>query len=236
MRNSTRRSQRFTGAATISRRAWFRWAAVLLLAAPAIGCMNEMVMLAYLIGGPPSIEPDFDAQTNKSMTAKDVTVAVVCYAPTEVRFDFADIDKELGTYVAHRLHQHHVQVVSPDRIHAWLDENPDWDKAEEIGQAFEAAYVVYIDLENYSLYEKNSANLYRGRSEAIVSVFEMDADGHGEKIYSKEVHSEFPLHAPRSTSEVTYQTFKRQYLSRLSEEIGRLFYEHYFGDNISDGT
>lgn len=199
------------------------------------GC-NYVILAGYLIGGPPSIEPDFDALTKKSMTAKDVTVAVVCYAPTEIKWDFDAVDTEVAKYVTYRLHQHEVQVVNPDRIRAWLDENSDWDEPSEIGSAFDVDYVIYIDLEKFSLYEENSANLYRGRAEGMVSVFEIDDFDGGEKIYSKELTSRYPLAVPRSTSEVTYSSFKRQYLSRLSEEIGRLFYEHYHGDDIQDAS
>ena len=199
------------------------------------GC-NYFVLLGYLIGGPPSIEPDFDALTNKSMTARDVKVAVVSYAPTELKWDFDKIDQELAKYVSHRLGMHKIKFINPTRVQAWLDENPDWDKPEEIGEALEVAYVIYIDLHKYSLYEENSQNLYRGNAEAMVSVHEMDEDGTAEKVYSKEILSQYPLRAPRSTAEVSYTSFKREYLSRLSEEVGRLFYEYYSGDDIPDAV
>jgi hypothetical protein len=201
------------------------------------GC-NYFVLLGYLIGGPPSIEPEFDALTKESMTDKDVTVAVACFTPTDVRFSFENIDHELAKYVTFRLHQHKVKVINPDRVKMWLDENKDWDKPEEIGAAFECTYVVYIDLKAFSLYEEGSANLYRGRAEAIVSVTKMekDAKDQGEVIFSKEVLSKYPLHQPKSTSEETYGNFKQLYLGRLSEEIGRLFYEYYTEDDIIDGA
>lgn len=199
------------------------------------GC-NYVVLLGYLIGGPPSIEPDFDAMTNKSMTDKDIKVAVVCYAPTELKWDFDKIDQELGRYVSHRLGTHGIKFINPTRVQAWLDQNPDWDKAEEIGEGLDVEYVIYIDLHKYSLYEENSQNLYRGNAEAIVSVHEMHEDGHGEKVYSKEILSQYPLRAPRSTAEISYTSFKREYLTRLSEEVGRLFYEYYSGDDIPDAV
>jgi len=207
---------------------------MLLAAVPAMSGCNYVVMLGYLIGGPPSIEPDFDLMTKKSLTDKDKTVAVVCYAPTELKWDFDEVDLEIAKHVANRLFLHKVKVVDPDRVRDWLDKHEDWDKPEEIGAAFQTSYVIYIDLHKYSLYEENSANLYRGRAEALVSVFEMDESGEGEKIYTKEITSAYPLAAPRSTSEVTYARFKKEYLSRLSEEIGRLFYEHYNGDDMAD--
>lgn len=207
----------------------------LLASASFVGC-NYIVLAGYLIGGPPSIEPDFDAQTKKSMTAKDVTVAVVCFAPTDIKWDFDKIDNEIAKYVTFRLHSHKIKVVNPDSVRAWLDENGEWDQPTEIGAAFNVNYVVYIDLQKYSLFEEDSSNLYRGRAEGMVSVYEMDETGDGEKIYTKEIVSKYPLAVPRDTHEVTYSKFKREYLSRLAEEIGRLFYEYYHGDDIPDAT
>jgi hypothetical protein len=115
-----------------------------------------------------------------------------------------------------------------------LDKNEDWDKPEEIGAALGATYVIFIDLHKFTLFEPDSPNLFRGRAEAMVSVVELDENQDGEQIYSQEVTSQYPLSMARSTSEVTYSTFKRQYLGRLSEEIGRMFYEYYNGDDIID--
>ena len=205
------------------------------LLASSTGC-TYMMFLGYLIGGPPTIEPDFDAETKESMTDKDVTGAVVCYAPTEIRYSFEDIDHELSKHVGYRLHQHKIKVISPDRIRAWLDENRDWDKPEEIGEAFKTTYVVYIDLNRFSLYEDGSASLYRGKAEAVVSVWKMDDDGEAEKIYSTEKISKFPQHQAISASEETYQHFKARYLTRLSDEIGHIFYEYTTYDEIGNAN
>ncbi len=207
-------------------------AMALVLCTTMSGC-NYFILLGYLIGGPPSIEPDFDAQTQKSMTEKDVTVAIVCYAPLELQYNFDGLHNDLAKYTTFRLHSHGVKVVNPDRIRAWLDENPDWDKPEEIGEAFDVTFVIHVELHEYSLYEENSSDLYRGHAEGMVTVYEMDEDGEGEKLYSKEITSTYPLRAPRATSEVTFSKFKKEYLSRLSDEIGRLFYEYYRGDDFT---
>jgi hypothetical protein len=211
------------------------WLALALLSLASTGC-SYLLFLGYLIGGPPSIEPDFDAQTKESMTDKDVTVAVVCYAPTEIRYSFEDIDHDVAKYVAYQLHQHKIKVISPDRVRAWLDENKDWDKPEEIGEAFKVTYVIYIDLNEFSLYEEGSANLYRGRAEAVVSVWKMDENNDAEKIYTTEKISKFPIHQPIATSDETYNNFKMRYLARLSDEIGRLFYEYYTYDEIGQAN
>ncbi|MDB5347543.1 MAG: hypothetical protein JWP89_5920 [Schlesneria sp.] len=199
------------------------------------GCRVGL-LLGLLIAGPPTVEPEFDKQTKASMTDKDVTVAVVCFAPTEVRYSFDNIDHELAKYVAFRLAEHKISIVPPDHIRAWLEENKDWDKPEEIGAAFKSTYVIYVDLNEFSLFEEGSTSLYRGRSEAVVSAWKMDDDGTAEKIFSMEKISKFPQQQPVSASEDTYPNFKGRYLSRLSDEIGRFFYEYYLSDEIGAGN
>ena len=183
-----------------------------------------------------TVEPEFDKQTSESVTDKEVTVAVVCFAPTEIRYSYESIDNELAKYVSFRLAEHKIKIVPPDRVRAWLDENKDWDKPEEIGAAFDTTYVVYMDLNAFSLREDGAANLYRGRSEAVVSVWKMDDDGTAEKIFSMEKVSKFPPQQPISEAEETYGNFKARYLSRLSDEIGRFFYEYSNADEIGSGN
>jgi hypothetical protein len=207
-------------------------AAVLLTSS---GC-NYIVMLGYLIGGPPSIEPDYDATTGLSMTDKDIVVAVACFAPKEVLYSFSHVDREIAKLVAYRLHTHSIKTINPDMVQKWVDEHPDWDEADEIARGVGASHVIYIDLTSYTLYEENSHEMYRGRSEGIVTVYELDEDGEGEQVYSKEVISRYPLAMPRASSDISRSGFQGQYLARLSEEIGRLFYEYYNGDDIPDAT
>lgn len=198
------------------------------------GC-NYLVIFGYLIGGPPSVEPEFDKETKESMTDKDVRVAVVCFAPNEIKYSFESIDHELAQYVSYQLHQHKIKVVPPDLVKGWLEENKDWDRAEEIGAFFKTTYVIYLDLNEFTLYEEGSPNLYRGRAECLVSVWKMDDDNHAEKIFSSQKISKYPLHQPVSSGDKTYLNFKGEYLTRLSDEIGRFFYEYYIADEIATG-
>jgi len=197
------------------------------------GC-NYFILAGYLIGGPPSVKPDFDKMTKKSLTDRGVKAVVVCFAPDEIRLNFQDVDKDIANYVARRLFEHKASVVHPDRVQEWLDKHDDWDKPEEIGEATGATHVIFIDVHKYNLFEENSHELYRGRSEVMVSVFEMQKDGTAEKIYTKELTSMYPMETARDQSEISYDRFRRAYLSRLSEEIGRLFYEHFNGDDMAD--
>ncbi len=203
---------------------------VALMAGTLTGC-NYLLFAGYLIGGPPSIAPAFDTETGLSMTDKEVTVAVVCFAPKEVKWDFANIDYDLAKYVSNRMFLKKIKVINPDRIRAWLDKHPDWDSPDEIGAAFGASYVVHIEVNDFSLYEKNSSDLFRGRSDVLVTVWQMDGET-GEQVFTRNLESVYPRAVPRSTYDTKYTTFKREYFEVLSEDIGQLFYEHYNGDDL----
>ena len=194
------------------------------------GCA-QFVLLGFLLGGRPSIEPDFDKQTGESLDVPAVLVAVTCFAPTDMKLDYPKVDSEVAMTVAHRLHQNGIKVINPDVVRAWQDRNRDWEHPEEIGAALEATHVIEIELASFDLYERNSTNLYRGRTEAYVNVFKMDGSGVGDRIYSKELNFEFPTAVPRQV-DLPLQSFKIEYLSRLSERIGFLFYPRENGDMI----
>jgi hypothetical protein len=210
------------------------WLVILAAAVTVLPGCNYFILAGYLIGGPPSVKPDFDKMTKKSLTDRGVKLVVVCFAPDEIRLNFQDVDKDIAKYVANRMFEHKAVVVHPDRVQDWLDKHDDWDKPEEIGQATGATHVIFIDVHKYNLFEENSHELFRGRSEVLVSVYEMEKDGTAEKIYTKELTSLYPMETARDQSEISYDRFRRAYLSRLSEEIGRLFYEHFNGDDMAD--
>jgi hypothetical protein len=203
---------------------------LLLVTAP--GC-NYMLLLGYLIGGPPQEEPQFEKETKKSMTDKDVRVAVVCYAPDDLKYKFENVDHILAKAVSVQLANNKIDVVPYDEIRVWLDENPDWDTAVDIGAEFDVTYVIYVDVSDFSLYERDTNALMRGRCDAIVSVYEMETDGEGTKIFYRELNSVYPTEVPRSSTDTIYDKFRMEYLRKLSDDIGRMFYPWHIGDQFS---
>jgi len=199
------------------------------------GC-NQLVILGYLIGGPPSIEPMFTQQTGKDMKDYGVTVAVVCTAPQNLKWNHNDIDTLVAEAVAYQLGEHNIQVIYPDQVRAWLDKNPDWTTPTEIGEYFDVTYVIHIDMLDYSLFVKNSSTLLKGDTRCEINVWEMGDDGEGEKIYSQEQKIAYPLRVPRSTQDTSVGQFKKEFLYRLSFVIGRHFFEYYTADDIGDAT
>jgi hypothetical protein len=195
------------------------------------GCA-QFVILGYLLGGPPHIEPEFDRETKETFVGNDAKVAVVCWADPQIKLKYSKIDTEVATCVARLMQTQKINVVEPDYVRAWIDEHSDWETADEIGRAFDADYIVEIELMDFDLYEPHSATLYRGQTEGYINVHKMTAAGTSEKIFTKDLGFMFPTKVPRPTLEQPELTFKREYLSRLGEEIGFKFYPSYNGDRI----
>ena len=212
---------------------WLAFVGMILTVLP--GC-NYFILLGYLIGGPPQLEPLFEKETQKSFTDRGVRIAVVCYADDELKYKHDNIDHFIAARISARLQQNQIEVVNPDQVRLWLEENQDWDSPEEIGAEFDVTYVVYVDIHDFSLFERDSANLFRGRCEGMVRVYEMETDGDGREIFSRDITSAYPTQVGRPASEVSFDTFRMEYFWRLSDEIGRLFYPYGNGDDISSAT
>ncbi len=197
--------------------------AIAMLITPLFSGCSQFVLLGLLLGGPPLIEPDFENQTGQSMLEDDPIIAVVCWAPLKIQYDHPNIQNDIARYVSNTLVMHEIRTTSPTFIQAWMDQNPDWDEVAEIGRVFEADYVIEIEVAGFSLYEENSVELLRGRTEAYVTVVEMLPDGTGDRIYETEVDFAFPTKFPRSAGDNPYSQFKMEYLTALSEKIAWLF-------------
>lgn len=199
------------------------------------GCA-QFTLLGLLIGGPPHIEPEFDRETGHSFVGTGVKVVVVCFAPPELKLKYSKIDSEVATYVTRLMQINRIDAVEPEYVRAWIDEHPDWETADEIGRALEADYVVEVELNSFDLYEKHNTTLFRGRTEAYIHTYQItEADG-AEKLFTKDVNFMYPTKMPRSAYDTTEIDFKREFLSRLGEEVGFMFYPSYNGDKIPWAT
>ena len=73
------------------------------------GC-NYFILLGYLIGGPPQLQPLFEKETKKSFTDRNIRVAVVCYAPDDLTKFHDNIDQMLSLRLATMLHAHQIEI------------------------------------------------------------------------------------------------------------------------------
>jgi hypothetical protein len=199
------------------------------------GC-SQFVLLGLIFGGKPMVQPDFNEQTGISLTEDSPIVAVVCDAPLKIQYDHPNIHNDVARYVSTAMASNEILMTDPSVIQSWIDQHPDYDEVSEIGRFFQADYVIEIHIEGFSLYEENSVELLRGRTEAYLTVYEMLDDGSGDRIYETEIDFAFPTRFPRSTGDTPYSQFKMEYLTALSDKITWLFVPRETGAQIHWAT
>lgn len=195
--------------------------------------MNSLVMLGYLIGGPPTIEPEFTTATGIDLQRDAEKVLVLCTAPKEMKFDYDDVDQDIAKRVRQQLNTHSISAVFPDKILNAKIQNQVDKKPADVGASLGADYVMSIHVETFSLYEKGVTNLYRCRFEAKLSVTRV-ADG--KVVFEKDIIDAYPIRQPKPTSEISYNRFKTLSLARISDVIGRCFFEYHASDDIEHGV
>ena len=207
---------------------WARSAACLLISSAMItlaGC-SLFVMGGQMLLGRPMIPASFDEFTKKSLKDDGVTAIVICEAPMGSDSETAALDQELQTEVTRRLKQHDIKVIDSHKVATWMDDNGgDWGGPAELFEKFKNAdFLILVDVNEFSYLEKNSPDLYRGRSQIEVSVYENDE--FDARIYTNEIDAVYPQRYPAMADRINQSAFRKRFVDHLSDQIARLFYEH----------
>jgi hypothetical protein len=162
---------------------------------------------------------------------KNSTVAIVTLTESS-QYSNDVTSRELSRFVGQIITTEvkNVQLIREDKIDQWRDING-WDQVnfDEIGTGVGAEKVIGIEVANLRLRE--GATLYRGRSDVVVNVIDVET---GNIEYSRTLEEfTYPNIAGQYTSETTESKFRKLYLRMLSEEIGRSFHRYDLTDRIA---
>ncbi len=201
-----------------------RWVALVLVGlvmVPAAGC-TAGAMAMYLIKGT-NVPGEYEELKHKR-------VLVVCRPTASLQYSNASVSKQLARLVSLRLDQNirKIDVVDPRDVEAWTDEN-DWDDFTEVGEALKAEVVIAIELDQFSLYQGQT--LYQGRANATVTVYEVAG---GDVLFEKSLPQiVFPPNSGIPASDRPEGEFRAQFLQRLADQLGNLFYPHDAHNDIA---
>lgn len=203
-------------------------AAALGIAALIAGCNHAAYWLHAFAPPPPmkTVEAECNQLPGKS-------VAIVIFADQSVQYEYPMAKVELSAALGEELKKHidDVTVVNWRRVIKYQNSNPDWtstDKAK-LGKLFNANFVLYISLVEFTLREPGSLNLCRGRITADVSLYQCSSDTRDSSIwreddirvlYPEKGHSQL-LENNRQIQELSYNTVKT-----FATELARKFYKH----------
>lgn len=197
-----------------------------LLLLPAAGCVGTLAQLMYASGG--NMIP---AEYKGDLKGKKVAVVCVSRVSADGRGEEAT---KLARSVEKLLKAHipRIKIIGQDKINHWID-NHNWNEINyrELGKGVKAEILIAIDLENYSL--RDSPALWRGSADFRVKAYDMTSGG--KIVFSKSPPThKFPAHGGRFRDTTSAQTFERQYLTTLAEQIARSFYAYPYVDDFGE--
>lgn len=202
--------------------------ALLTIVAPSTGCIGFFVNVLHAVKGGHKVEAAFPG-----LVGKRVAVVCVANAHSYSGNTMAEmVQHGVATILSERTAK--IEVIHHDEIANWIDHN-DWDQFDyrEIGRGVEADMVLAIDLDGVSLHEGRT--LYKGRADISVKVYDMSKEG---KVVFRRTIEEFtfPRNGARHTTEMSEARFRRLFVTVLTEQVAKYFYDYQFEDDFARDT
>lgn len=199
------------------------------------GC-SMFVMTGKMLFGNPRLPCAFRSATGINVADGEKKVVVVCSTPEAVKAEYPAAGFDLLEGVTQRLKREGVEVVSPDDVLTWIDNNGgDWGSPSELAERFQPDVIVHIKLERFTCREDNSPDMYRGRVNGVVVAYRVrtDDDGtHAERIFENDFLSVYPEHNPVAAGKKSARVFQQEYVGRVSAELARFFYDYHASETI----
>jgi hypothetical protein len=188
------------------------------------------VMAGKMVFGDPKQEAAFSSVTHVDLSDGEKSVLIIATTPESAKRDYSSVDVDIVERVSRTLRTKGVKVYPSKKVLTWVDDRGgQWGSADEIAEKFDADYIVEIDIDQLGHREENSPDLYRGSAIGNVRAYEVTEVG-GKRVasptFSREITCTYPTHHPKQAHQISEQTFKEEFLSRLCATIARLFYDH----------
>jgi len=214
----------------------------LLTGASFSGCQIIIGTLLTLQGRPMAT-CEFTAMTKKKLSEKGKRVVVLTSCASQAQANEPSLDLDIIDSVSRKLQLDNVNVVDPYKVGAWIDEHggiKEETPLDPIGMKFNADYIVLFKFNDFGYNAANTSGLYQGHASYKVVVVEMVKDKNAKDgkrakvIYNRPFESKFPKNRPVSADEAgTLEVFKSNYMSRLGQELTRLFVDYRPEDEIN---
>jgi hypothetical protein len=212
---------------TVDRR-WRRAAVVLGMVVFSIGCNPAAMSYFLLFGKEDKNEPDCQI----AVKGKEVKLVIVtAFAGLETRPELAQVDQELAERLAQVLkkrfqeNKEKVAVVSPNQVKLFQSKHPDWREwpMRDIGKHFSADYVLSLEINTMSLYEKGSFNrLYHGQTEIALTVTDVAKPAGEDKKWDGMYATIYPnARGPIDAEGSSVVQFRMLFLNHVAKDISK---------------
>ncbi len=205
----------------------------LFLASLAAGC-NVLTLPFFIFGPEPKIPAVYKSLADEKKD-RELKVAVLTYSGLETRPELLSSDRELSRLVGEQLNKwfeynrEKVSVLGARRVEEYKSEHPDWHARdlERIGRDLGVDYVIYLEVNRLTLYEKGSVNtLYRGRTDISVSLTDVNDPDRSPGV--REFSCTFPGDGKAGVpvDDSNPQQFRQAFLGYVAKRLAWYFTSH----------
>ena len=219
--------------AIFSRRVFLGMAAGVVSGLGVIGCGDAGTM-AYFLMPEQRIEPTLKHLALKKDDKKPTPRVVILTwtADLETRPEFINADRQLAESLARELRDltkgadERLEVTSGRKVEEFKSNHPNWRQMElsEIGRAFDADHLIYLEINKMSLYEPGSNNmLMRGRANITVTL--VDVKNPDDLPRHETMNCLHPSDAPGPVdiSDMQPFQFREKFLNYVSRQLSHNF-------------
>ena len=218
----------------------FRWkarAAVVALIAVTLmsqsGC-SLFVMAGKAIFGDPEVTAPFSKAANVDLRDGMHTVLIVASTPEAIKSEFPTTTSDLINRVTRRLKNAGVDVINPNKVATWLDDNGGlWDNPTELARAFDVDYIIHLNVEEFRLQDTTSPDLYQGFVSGNVSGYEVRETDEGKtafRIFYRPIEKEYPEGHPLLSDRMPRESFHQEFMDRVSLQMSQMLHNFRTSD------
>jgi len=202
-----------------------RWILPSLL--PFVVSCNLLTPLVFIGEHKKKVSPEFDKLAGRR-------VAIVVWTDPSTLFDYPYARFELATYVGDKLYAEmtrrelDTEVVDPRDVEDFIQKNVNAQiYPHTVGEAFDADYVVYMEVLRFQFRNPEQPQFLRGQIHASVSVHDIRADPDQLRRYElAPVKCQYPDGAPVLMTATNAPLIREATYRKFAEQVARKFYEH----------
>lgn len=212
----------------------------LLLLAVTFGLGCNMLSVPFFLLQP---EPKEKAALKRVAAAdkeQEVTVVVLVSGGLENRPELLRADRDLSFRIAKHLqelckaNEENVKVVSPVKVEQFKNEHPGWRTmdVDEIARRFAADYVINVEVEQLSMYQKGSSNLlYRGDAQLSVTLVDASDPSVPTEAPLQIIYPDESRGGAIPVDDEPPQKFKNDFFEKIATQVSWQFTAHPTSDS-----
>ena len=196
------------------------------------GCVNIGVMAGKVLFGDPKITSVFEQRTGVSLEKSQKKVAVVCTAPASLSESFDTLQYDVQEEVTRQFLTRNRSVARPDDvINAQESGGGQFDRDAFAAALPDVDYIVHIDVERCTQTEDASPDMYRGRANGLMFVYEVDRSAETSasprvlQVFYQEFNTEYPTSQPILSDQMSPRMFQSRFVDEFAVSLARVFYD-----------